>query len=130
MADTIILLLADDDARILHLLEDALAEAGYAMISVRNGAEAIAALDQPGNDLAGLITDIRMGDGATGWDVARHARELAPAFPVVYVTGDSAADWAAHGVPNSVFIQKPFATAQITTAISTLLNDIATKTVG
>jgi hypothetical protein len=38
------------------------------------------------------------------------------------MTGDSAGGWSADGVPNSLLLQKPFATAQLTTAISTLLN--------
>lgn len=128
MADNIVLLLVDDEALILHLLEDALIEAGYVVISAANGVEAIASLDNPENDLAGLITDIRMGDGANGWEVARHARELVPTFPVVYMTGDSAADWASQGVPNSAIVQKPFATAQVITAISNLLNEVVANT--
>ena len=95
------------------------------MVTAIDGAEAIAALDEKNNKLAGLITDIRMGGGITGWDVARHARELAPTFPVVYMSGDSAGDWAAQGVPNSAILQKPFAVAQLVTAISHLLNEAA-----
>jgi hypothetical protein len=41
---------------------------------------------------------------------------------VVYVTGDGAQDWTAMGVPNSMVIAKPFAPAQLGTAISQLLN--------
>lgn len=130
LVNNIILLLVDDEALILHLLEDALSDAGYTVVSAMNGAEAIAELDKPDNHLAGLITDIRMGDGANGWDVARYARELVPTFPVVYMTADSAADWAAQGVPNSALIQKPFATAQVVTAISSLLNEAASNPAG
>lgn len=39
-------------------------------------------------------------------------------LPVVYVTGDSANAWASQGVPNSVLITKPFAPAQVVTAVS------------
>jgi hypothetical protein len=53
--------------------------------------------------------------------VSRHARELKPDFPVIYVTGDSAADWPVNGVPNSILLQKPYAAAQILTAISSVL---------
>jgi hypothetical protein len=53
----------------------------------------------------------------------RRARELDPDITVVYMTGDSAADWSSKGVPNSVLITKPFAPVQIVTAISQLLND-------
>lgn len=130
MAHNVILLLVDDEALILHMLEDALTDAGYGVVTAMDGKEAIAALDKPGNNLAGLITDIRMGDGANGWDVARHARGQSPTFPVVYMTADSSSDWAIQGVPNSTLIQKPFATAQVITAISNLLNDAATSAAG
>jgi len=38
------------------------------------------------------------------------------------MTGDAGSDWAANGVPNSVLITKPFAPAQVVTAVSQLLN--------
>lgn len=31
--------------------------------------------------------------------------EVAPTIPVVYISGDSAADWHAHGVPESIMIE-------------------------
>ena len=53
---------------------------------------------------------------------AKQARELDPNFPVVYMTGAAADQWPVHGVPNSVLLTKPFAPAQLVTAISNLLN--------
>lgn len=84
----------------------------------------------PAQDIAGLVTDVNMGDGPSGWDVARHARELQPSLPVIYMTGAAAADWAAHGVPRSVLLGKPFATSQVITAIATLLNAANTDSNG
>lgn len=69
-----------------------------------------------------MITDVNLGGILTGWDVARNARERFPSLPVVYVTGDSSHEWAAHGVPNSVLISKPFVAAQIVSAVAGLLN--------
>ena len=71
--------------------------------------------------LQGLITDIRLGVGPNGWQVARHARRKFANLPIVYVTGDSAADWTVEGVPGSVLLQKPYADAQMLTAMSNLL---------
>lgn len=68
-----------------------------------------------------------MGPGPDGWDVARHASELKPDIQVVYVSGDSAADWPAHGVPNSVIVPKPYAPAQLLTAVSTLMTKADTN---
>jgi hypothetical protein len=42
-----------------------------------------------------------------------------PVFPVVYMSGDSAEDW---GSKNSIMLAKPFAPAQLVTAVSQLLN--------
>jgi CheY-like chemotaxis protein len=72
--------------------------------------------------LAGVITDIRLGGAVNGWGVARHARELMPYIPVIYMSGDSAHEHTAQGVPDSVMLQKPFAPTQLVVAISTLLN--------
>ena len=41
---------------------------------------------------------------------------------MVYMTGANADDWASKGVPNSILLSKPFAQAQLLTAVSQLLN--------
>jgi hypothetical protein len=38
------------------------------------------------------------------------------------MTGAAAEEWGAHGVPNSILLTKPFAPAQLVTAVSQLLN--------
>lgn len=45
---------------------------------------------------------------------------------VVYTSGDSAAEWAINGVPNSMMLEKPFAMAEMITAVDQLLNDRST----
>jgi CheY-like chemotaxis protein len=121
----IFILLAEDEALIQALLEDALEERGFSVVTADDGAAALSILDDKHPLITGLISDIRLSDGPDGWAVARHARELRPDLPVVYITGDSAADLALNGVPKSVLVQKPFVAAQVITAISTLLNDAA-----
>jgi hypothetical protein len=37
------------------------------------------------------------------------------------MSGDSAAGWASNGVPDSVMLPKPFAPAQLVTAVSALI---------
>ena len=69
-----------------------------------------------------LVTDINLLGRIDGWEVAKQAREIDPEFPVIYVTGEAADQWASHGVPNSVLLTKPFAPAQLVTAVSNLLN--------
>lgn len=104
-------------------MEDALSEGGYAVIACSTGQEALRQLEESAQLIVGLITDIRLhGEALSGWDIARRARELSPSIGVVYVSADSGIDWRANGVPDSTFVQKPFAGAQIVTAISNAVN--------
>jgi DNA-binding response OmpR family regulator len=120
----VLILLAEDEALIALSIEQALKDGGFAVHIVESGDAAIAAIEAGDHPFAGLITDVRLGDGPDGWDVARRAREAHPSLPVVYMTGDSAAEHSARGVPDSLMVQKPFAAAQIVTAIATLLNQL------
>jgi CheY-like chemotaxis protein len=122
MNDRAMLLLVEDEPVIALTLETVLDDAGFAVLTAGSGAEAIPLLDERVGDIVGVITDIRLVGDMTGWDVARHARTLKPDIAVVYMSGDSAADWSSEGVPMSVMLSKPFADAQLITAISTLLN--------
>jgi len=54
------------------------------------------------------VTDISLVGRIDGWEVARRAREIDPAFPILYITGADADRWPSHGVPNSVLLTKPF----------------------
>jgi CheY-like chemotaxis protein len=116
-----LLLLVEDEPLILLVAQDALEAGGYTVLPFQTASEALSALDSGFAELSGLVTDIRLPGGADGWEIARHARELRADLPVVYTTGDSAVDWPAKGVPNSVIVQKPYAGAQLLTAISTLM---------
>lgn len=122
MRSEILLLLVDDDATIAAILKEALSDGGFDVVTAHNGKEALAVMEEKIVSLRGVITDVNLGEGPDGWDIARHARELSAHIPVVYMSGASSHEWASHGVPNSVIIQKPFANAQIVTAISELIN--------
>jgi CheY-like chemotaxis protein len=117
-----LLLLVEDESLIAITLQDALEDAGFGVHHVVAGPDATEALKSQHLGLAGVITDIRLGGAVNGWGVARHARELMPYIPVIYMSGDSAHEHTAQGVPDSVMLQKPFAPTQLVVAISTLLN--------
>ena len=118
-----LILVVEDEQVILEVLVALLKEDGYAVLLAGNGEDAVALLNKH-KTVRGLITDIKLGAKRklTGWDVARHARELNPEIAVVYMSADSSVDWSAQGVPKSIMVAKPFALSQISTAIATLLN--------
>lgn len=117
------ILYVEDEAMIALSITDVLEEAGYEVEHAAKGALAMAKLNDGPDSYIALVTDVRLPDGIDGWDIALHARELNPVIPVVYVSGDSAGDWSARGVPKSMMLQKPFANAQLIAAVSTLIND-------
>ena len=116
-----ILLYVEDEAITSGLVEEALREAGFEVLTASDGHEALVQLEAKSGSLRGLITDINLGDCPDGWEVARSARESISGLPVVYVSGACEHEWTARGVPNSLMIAKPFAPAQIVVAISSLL---------
>lgn len=127
MTNAVLLLLVEDEPLILMASHDALQAGGYSVLTADSGPEAMSLVESRIEDISGLITDVRLGAGPDGWEIARHARELSPGLPVVYTTADSAHDWTAYGVPNSLVVQKPYAPAQLLTAISTLLTQADTN---
>jgi len=112
----------DDEPMVAQLIQDALEEAGFQVVLALDCDGAIAVVESHLDDLAGIVTDVNLGAGPTGWDVAAKAREMIPTLPVIYVTGDSGHLWPSHGVPQSVIITKPFAAAQIVVALAGLAN--------
>jgi DNA-binding response OmpR family regulator len=123
---TTVLLLVEDNAALQGLLSAELAEAGFEIVAIGDGTRALAELNADATRFRALITDIKLGRGPDGWDLGHRARELVPDMPVIYITGDSSHEWSSKGVPNSVVIAKPFAPAQLVTAISMLINDADT----
>jgi DNA-binding NtrC family response regulator len=118
---TQVLLLVEDELAIQALLEDALTEGGFEVTVAENGKKAFAEFETDATRFRAVITDIRLGSGPDGWEIGHRVRELVPAMPVIYMSGDSAADWASKGVPNSIMVAKPFAVAQMVTAVAHLL---------
>jgi DNA-binding response OmpR family regulator len=115
-------LVIEDDQLIQAMVEEALSEGGFEATVTASGEEAIALLQAEKSRYRAVVTDINLIGTADGWEAARAARETDPTIPVIYMTGTHGEEWASKGVPNSVLLTKPFAPAQIVTALSNLLN--------
>jgi CheY-like chemotaxis protein len=122
LEEPLLVLVIEDDQAVQGLVEDALGDAGFEPAIAASGEEAVTLLQGGQARYLALVTDIGLRGRMDGWEVGRQAREIDPAFPIVYMTGAHADQWASQGVPNSVLLTKPFATAQLVTAVSQLLN--------
>ena len=122
MGDLLVVLVVEDDAPVQTIVEEALADGGFEPAIAASGEEAVTLLKGIKGKYRALVTDIQLRGVMDGWEAARRAREIDPEFPIVYMTGGNAAEWPSQGVPNSILLTKPFAPAQLVTAVSQLLN--------
>lgn len=116
-----LILYVEDEIFTQYLVETALSEAGYEVWTASNGADAVKKLAAAGSSLSGLVTDIDLGVGPNGWQVAREARAAMRQIPVLYVSGASTQEWSTQSVAGSQIISKPFAPEQIVTAMAHLI---------
>src|ERR1700716_2692160 len=112
----------EDDPQIQTVVEEALIDGGFDVAIAASGEEAVTLLSSGLVKYRALVTDINLRGSMDGWEVAKRSREIDPQFPIVYMTGASGGEYGSHGVPNSILLTKPFAPAQLVTAVSQLLN--------
>lgn len=122
MDDVVTILVIEDDQLIQAMVQEALSEGGFEATVTASGEEAVALLHANKPLYRAVVTDINLIGRFDGWKAARTARETDPTIPVIYMTGTHGEEWASKGVPNSVLLTKPFAPAQLVTALSNLLN--------
>jgi len=113
-----IILLVEDEAALQELVRHALSDAGFDLTVSASAEEALSLLGSGVVRYRALVTDINIDGELNGWELARQVREV----DAVFVTGAAADQWSSQGVPNSILLEKPFAPAQLITAISQLLN--------
>ena len=116
-----LLLYVEDELLIQDFVVISLEEAGFKLVVADSGEQALQLLAAHEGDLCCLVTDVNLGPGLDGWEVARAARQSISGLPVVYVSAASGQEWTSQGVPGSTMIAKPFVAAQLVVAISSLL---------
>ncbi|MCG3198966.1 MAG: response regulator [Candidatus Omnitrophica bacterium] len=102
------ILVADDEERILLLLEANLKAAGYEVVTVHDGKQAIEALSSTPVDA--VITDMNMPE-AGGLEVTEAARKLhGPHLPVIIITAYGSVQNAVEAMHRGAtdYLEKPF----------------------
>ena len=114
------ILFVEDDPILALLVDDALQNAGHDVIWASDAHEAVECFHTVGRPTA-LLTDVNLGPGPSGFDVARLVRARWADLPVIYVTAQSAAEVRRHGVPLSTLVAKPFTPQAIVVALDAML---------
>lgn len=122
MTNTI--LLADDSVTIQKVIELTFMDEDYEVVAVGNGDEALDRLEEVTPDV--VIADVHM-PGASGYDVARRAKQLHPQAPVLLLVGTfepfDEADYQASGA--DAYLKKPFDSQELLHRVSELMAERA-----
>jgi DNA-binding NtrC family response regulator len=101
------ILAVDDDELSLLMLENLLADAGFAPLTAASGAQALALLEREHVDL--LISDLIM-EGMNGLELLDRVRERYPNVPVIVVTARGSVESAVEAMRRGAYdyLAKPF----------------------
>jgi DNA-binding NtrC family response regulator len=111
-----LVMLIDDDALVREVLSDTLSEEGIEVHGLASAEDAVILLGA-GQVPDVLVTDIDLGAGLSGLDLAGIVRERHPAAEVILISG-SAPETRYAGLGRRLrFLQKPFAPATLAAAI-------------
>lgn len=95
--------------------------AGHEIRSVYCGQAAFEAINRHEHLLA-LLTDIDLGPGPDGVDVARYARAFSPRLPVVFISAARDPRHEFNGIDRSEFVAKPFQPQQVADALARVIH--------
>lgn len=98
------ILIAEQDPVALEAIRHQLDLHGHDSILASTADAALTLIASEGADISGLIANVLLDDGISGWEVARRLREINPGAVIGYLSATGHGDWAAKGVPHSVMI--------------------------
>ncbi|OYV35761.1 MAG: hypothetical protein B7Z80_17405 [Rhodospirillales bacterium 20-64-7] len=115
-------LVVEDEPGVRNFSAEVLAELGYRVVAVGSGQEALALLARsPPIDL--LFTDVVLGTGLNGRELADEVQRRYPGTPVLFTTGYTRNAIIHHGrLDDGIhFIGKPFTASALAARVSVLL---------
>jgi DNA-binding NtrC family response regulator len=115
-------LVVDDDAEVVRLLEQDLTASGYTVLPVCSGAEAVRLLRETPVDA--VVTDLRMPD-VDGLEIVRAAAESQSEAKVIIITAFATIASAIDAVKRGAFdyVSKPFEIEELVLALERALED-------
>ena len=117
-ADGETILVVEDDQDLREMARSTLEKLGYTTLEAPTAEAAFATL-RSGSEIDLLLTDIVLPGGVNGRQLAKEARSLRPALPILFMSGYSqdSAEPGGGSDGESELIQKPFRTFEIAAAV-------------
>lgn len=117
------ILLAEDDNAMRTYLKRALEKAGYSVMAVGSGDDALPLLRTEIYDL--LLSDIVM-PGIDGIELAQQCNQLSPSTKVMFITGFAAVSLrASRDAPEARMLSKPFHLKDLVLEVERMFDDTA-----
>lgn len=113
-------LLVEDEPQVAELTSEALADAGFSVTVALDDRAAYSTLEREARSFAAVVTDINLGRGVTGFDIARRARQLNSAIKVVYISGQGP-HAEKFGVAGALMVEKPYEPRDLAERVALLL---------
>ncbi|MDF9618092.1 response regulator [Pseudomonas entomophila] len=114
------LLVVEDDDIVRMLIVEVLDELGYKAIEADCAAAALTILEDPGQPLALLMTDVGLPD-MRGEELAGKARQARPSLPVLFASGYAESVEVPEGMH---LIGKPFSIDQLRDKVVAILGTV------
>jgi CheY-like chemotaxis protein len=111
-------LVVEDEILVRDMIAEELRDAGFSVLEAADG-EVASRFLTASESVDVLFTDIRLPGQLDGWAIARRARQVRAALPVIYATGYTV-DRSAE-VPGAIFLNKPYQPSQVVEIIDRLL---------
>ena len=111
-------LVVDDDPTVRAFVSSVLQRQHFETLEADGGNRAFEIVQSLSGQIDLIISDIRMPDG-DGLTFAEAVKKAFPSVPIILVSGDSTPD------SKFTFIEKPFASTTLVTAVNRLLPTIA-----
>ena len=112
-------MLVEDQIIIADGVEGAFRDSGIEVFAAHSGGEALRRLKAEPHRFSVLVTDINLGPGADGFEVAARARALNPEIRIVYITGRRENIGAAE--KKALFFIKPFDAEELAHQVKDIL---------
>jgi CheY-like chemotaxis protein len=113
------ILLVEDEPLLGLLMTEALTDKGFAVHAATDAGGALRYLES-GADIDLLFTDIDLGAGMDGAELAKRARDLRPSLPVVYASGRRSMDQFC-AVAGAAFLPKPYTLKDVDATLDRLI---------
>ena len=106
-------LIVEDDVFQRESLAELLRSEGLDVVECATGAAAELVLVSTGTELRALVTDVELGEGPSGLELAQYAKRKFPDLNVVIISGRDPAY-----VPlNTLFLMKPYQAQELLDAV-------------